>query len=88
MTDGDLTNYRRALVKNRHLATVARSLYLHHFLLLGHPWIQEGLVGEEVASHHGACCVEAIVAAVFLDGGLESAQKVLGRLLFPEEVSW
>lgn len=83
LSDGELTNYRRALVKNHHLMAVARSLNLCQRMLLG--GVQEW--STDVSSRSSADCVEAILAAVFLDGGLEEAQKLLARIFFPEEVS-
>ena len=84
--DGDLNDYRRALVKNCHLSSLANSLQLRERILLGD--IEVGTTGGAVISHVSADCLEAILGAVFLDGGLEAAQRVLGRLFFPEEVSW
>ena len=82
LTDGDLHAYRRALIKNKHLASLAHTLHLEDYILLG------GLqVDESLRSHITANCLEAILGAVFLDSGLEAAQRVFARCIFPEEVS-
>ena len=78
-TAGELTVYRRALVKNKHLATLAAKLKLGEHMLVG----EEG----KDAHHHAATdCFEALLAAMCLDGGLPEAQKMLAQLVFPEKV--
>lgn len=37
-------------------------------------------------SHVLANALEAIIGAIYLDGGLEESKKVVAKLLFPEEV--
>ena len=41
---------------------------------------------EEGSLHILGNCVEALLGAVFLDGGLDEADKLFARLVFPEEV--
>ena len=38
-------------------------------------------------AHFAANALEAVVGAVYIDGGLESSDKVTAALLFPEHVS-
>ena len=84
LTDGELTAYRRPLVKNKHLAIVAHGLDLRRYMLVAS---NVGLSSESVYNHTIANCLEALLGAVFLDGGLPAAQRLLTQVLFPEEVS-
>lgn len=77
-SDGELTCYRRALVRNTHLATVAGRVALARYVRVG--GMAAGL------DHALANTVEALLAAVFLDGGLHAAQTTLAKLFFPEKV--
>jgi ribonuclease III len=76
--EGMLSRRRASLVNARHLAGIARRLELGSYLLLGR--------GEEQQSGRNkpsvlADALEAVVAAVYLDGGYESAREVV-RALF------
>ncbi len=76
--EGTLSRRRASLVNARHLAGIARRLELGTCLLLGR--------GEEQQSGRNkpsmlADALEAVVAAVYLDGGYGSAREVV-RALF------
>ena len=75
--EGDLTRARAALVNQRALAEVARSLGLGRFVKLGRT---EQRSGGEDKDRVLANCLEALIGAVFLDGGLEPATALLRRL--------
>jgi len=76
--EGDLTRLRASLVSSRHLAQVAQHIHLGPMLLLGR--------GEE---HSGgqrkpallANALEAVIAALYLDGGLTSARNFIQRYI-------
>ena len=75
--EGDLTARRAALVCEKALSLLARELNLGCFLRLG--------LGEEQQSGREkpsilADAMEAVFAAVFLDGGMDAAQSVIQRL--------
>lgn len=82
LPEGRMTRLRSELVCENSLWEVSRELGLGEFLLLGK--------GEEQTGGRGrhsilADCVEAIIAAIYLDGGLEPARefvthRVLSRL--------
>jgi ribonuclease-3 len=80
--EGELSKLRAHLVSEKHLIQVARELSLGEYLNLGR--------GEEKSGgrHKTALLVdalEAVLAALFLDGGLETArQVVLEHILKPE----
>jgi ribonuclease-3 len=79
--EGKLTELRTHLVRRDTLAEVARRLELGDALLLGK--------GEEAGGGRDrptnlACAYEAVVGAVFLDRGLDSARQFIQRSLQPE----
>jgi ribonuclease-3 len=80
--EGDLSKLRAHLVSERHLVKIARQLDLGHYLLLGK--------GEEKSGGRRKTtllvdALEAILAALYLDGGLEPARRlILERIVGPE----
>jgi ribonuclease III len=75
--EGDLTRMRAALVDEPNLALIAERLDLGSFLLLGKGEEKSG--GREKRSILADAC-EALIAAVFLDGGIVAARKVVKQL--------
>jgi len=80
MREGELTKIRAALVNESHLASMARSIDLGRFLYLGK--------GEEAS--HGrnkssilSCAYEAVVGAIFEDGGYRIATEFVERFFAP-----
>jgi len=78
--EGALTRRRAALVNARTLAAVARDLGLGRHLLVGRGEERQG--GRRKPSLL-ADSLEAVLAAVFLDGGLRAAQACLRRWFAP-----
>jgi ribonuclease-3 len=84
--EGQLTRLRARLVKERTLADVARSVDLCQGLRLGK--------GEEAQGGRDrnallADATEAVIGAVYLDGGLDAARQTVGKLFesrWPETV--
>src|SRR5579862_1495899 len=80
--EGELSKLRAHLVSERHLIRVAQRLELGHYLRLGR--------GEEKSGGRGKTALlvdalEAIIAAVYLDGGMEPAREIILReILTPE----
>ena len=79
--EGAMSKARSSLVNESRLASVARGLSLGKFLLLGR--------GEEIQNGRDkpsilADAVEAIFAAIYLDGGLEAARTVVLSMLEPK----
>ena len=81
---GKLTHERQLIVKNKNLSQLAGRLQLTNFLLKNN----KADFAESSSSHISGNCVEAILGAVFLDGGLEETDKMFADLAFPEEVCW
>ncbi len=85
--EGTLTSRRAALVCERTLALLARALDLGGYLILNPG--EERTGGREKPSVL-ADAVEALLAAVYLDGGQEAARAVVARLFQNENelLSW
>ena len=82
LPEGDLTRTRAALVCEESLVEVADRLDLGSYLRLGKGEDQGG--GRERPSIR-ADAVEAVLAAVFLDGGLVEAKKIIRRFILDRE---
>jgi ribonuclease-3 len=81
MAEGAMTKRRATLVRRETLARVARTINLGDFLLLGKG--EEGTGGrDKVPNLAGA--LEAVIAAVYLDRGMERTREVVLRLLADE----
>lgn len=85
MPEGELTRLRSSLVCEKTLCKFSRELSVGEFLLLGKGERKTG--GGERASIL-ADAFEAILAAVFLDGGIENARKLVMRFVLPELQSY
>jgi ribonuclease III len=78
--EGQLTQLRVALVRTTTLADFARDLRLGNYLRLGRS--EAGLGGRDRESVIAAA-FEAVLGAIYLDGGLAAAQRFLDPLLRP-----
>ena len=76
--EGDLSKMRASLVNTEDLAQVARSIKLDQHLKLG---VKEE--GEPLPPRLLACVLEALLGAVYKDGGFKKAQQVITRLVNP-----
>jgi ribonuclease-3 len=76
--EGQLSRMRAHLVKRETLAEIARDLELGDILLLGQGELRSGGQNRDSIL---ADAVEAIIAAVYLDGGIEAARSLVQRLL-------
>lgn len=81
MSEGNLSKQRASLVCEKALAPCARRIQLGDYILLGH--------GEE--KNHGnerdsILCdvIEAIIGAIYLDGGFEKAEAFIKRFVLDE----
>jgi ribonuclease-3 len=74
--EGELSRLRSTLVDEENLARLARNLGLGSFLILGRGEERSG--GREKKSVL-ADAYEALVAAVYLDGGMEPVQQLVSR---------
>ena len=76
--EGELTRMRADMVCEASLAGIADKLCLGQHLLLGHGEVQSG--GRSRASIL-ADAVESVIAASFLDGGMEAARGIIERFV-------
>ncbi len=79
--EGELTRMRADMVCETSLAAVADKVNLGQHLLLGHG--EERFGGRERASIL-ADAVESVIAASFLDGGMEAARGIITRFVLSD----
>ncbi|MFH2062849.1 MAG: ribonuclease III [bacterium] len=83
--EGELTNWRAALVNAKTLAGVAQDLGLEDYLYLSHGESKDG--GSKARQYILANAMEAFIGAIFIDQGLEVAKKFISEYvltLLPE----
>ena len=78
LREGELSRLRAALVRQESLARVAQDIGLGEWLLLGEGELKSGGFARPSIL---ADALEAIVGAVFVDGGFELAREMVVRLL-------
>lgn len=80
-SEGEMTRWRTEIVREETLVRVAKSLDLGSFLLLGRG---ETLSGGADNPSNLADAVEALLGAIYLDGGFQAASDVVQRLFKPD----
>ncbi|PID76352.1 MAG: ribonuclease III [Deltaproteobacteria bacterium] len=80
MREGELTRLRAALVNETHLARMARKIKLGDYLFLGKG--EEASSGREKSSIL-SCAYEAVIGAVFEDGGYDSVCRLVETFFIP-----
>ncbi len=80
-TEGTLARRLNALVRKEMCATVARKIDLGHYVLISPSEEKQG--GREKTSILGDTC-EALIAALYLDGGMDAVQAFYDRFWMPE----
>lgn len=75
--EGDLSRLRSSVVNERELAALAHNLNLGNYLMLGKG---EELTGGRFKPSLLADTLEALLAAIYLDGGLDATTGVVKRL--------
>jgi len=80
LTEGELSRVRAHLVKEPTLAEIAQSLALGDYLFLGEGELKSGGFRRPSIL---ADALEAIFGAIYLDGGFEEAQRIVGSLYAP-----
>lgn len=79
LLEGEMTKIKSTVVSRQTCAAIARDLGLHKFLLLGKGMQSQRDLPQSLA----AATVESVVAAIYLDGGLEPVRAFLRPLLEP-----
>ncbi|XP_065156894.1 ribonuclease 3 [Atheta coriaria] len=82
LEEGGLATYRAAIVQNQHLAVLARTLNLDQYMLYAHG---SDLCHDLELRHAMANCFEALMGALFLDGGIQIVDKVFSETLFKSD---
>ena len=83
LPEGELTRTRAALVCEESLVEVAQDLGLGEYLKLGKG---EEAGGGRTRPSIRADAVEAVLAAVYLDGGIGSARKIIQKYILSREI--
>ena len=73
--EGDLTKMKSMLVSRRSCARVARQLGIHEYLLVGKGMVSNRALAGSIA----AGLLEAVIAAIYLDGGYQAARDFIQR---------
>lgn len=76
--EGQLSRARSQLVKRETLASIARKLELSEYLILGSGELASGGQNRDSILSDA---VEAIIAAVYMDGGMEQSRALVRRIL-------
>jgi len=78
--EGDLTTIKSAVVSRQTCAKVSQDLGLEQFLVIGKGMTNSGFVPSSLL----AGLFESLVAAIYLDGGEDSARSFIERYMDPE----
>jgi ribonuclease-3 len=78
MLEGEMTKIKSMVVSRQSCAAIAVELGLPGFLRLG-----KGMKGSDQPASLAAAAFEAVIAAIYLDAGLDSTRKFLGPLVDP-----
>lgn len=79
--EGDLTSFRAAVVRTESLAETANSLGLGEYVFMSRG---EEATGGRTRPYILANTVEALIGAIYLDGGYTAAQKFIADKLIPK----
>lgn len=82
LPEGDLTRLRASMVCEEALAEVARGWDLGEYIRLGHG---EALTGGQERTSILADAVEAVLAALYLDGGIAQARRTIRGAVLSHE---
>lgn len=86
-SEGELTQMKSRLVSRQTLAHIAAKIGLSEYLIMGKGVLRQwaGAAGEKrIPSSILSGALEAVIAAIYLDGGIEAARKFVLRTLSAE----
>jgi ribonuclease III len=79
LLEGELTKIKSAAVSRQTCAAIAQQLGLDEYLVLG-----KGMQGQhDLPQSLGSAALEAVIAAIYLDGGFEAARAFIEPLIDP-----
>ena len=79
--EGELTNWRAALVNSKNLAKIAKEIGLDDYLLLSKGEKRDTNKARQIIL---ANTLEALLGAIYLDQGLEKAKKIIDSYLIKD----
>ena len=79
--EGELTNFRSALVNYKMLSDISKRLGLERFLLMSRGEAKDTGRARQVIL---ANCIEAVIGAIYLDSGFEAAENFIIREVLVE----
>ncbi len=79
--EGTLTDLRSSVTSGKALGAIGKEIGLGEFVRLGK--------GEEQAGGRGRAsllsdCLEAVIGAAYLDGGVKAAERIVARIVIPQ----
>lgn len=80
--EGELTNWRAALVNAKILASIAYEIGMEEYLFLSHGESKDA--GTKARDYIMANAIEALIGAIYLDRGYEIAQQFIARWILPK----
>ena len=80
--EGELTNWRAALVNARTLASIAYEAGLEPYLFLSHGEARDA--GTKARDYIMSNVMEALIGAIYIDRGYDSAQGFIARWILPQ----
>ena len=84
-TEGDLSKIRASIVNTEDLADIALDYKLDKEIKLSH---NEDKGGGRYKPRLLACTMEAVVGAIYIDGGFKAAQKVVRACVAEKTKGW
>ncbi|VDK69958.1 unnamed protein product [Litomosoides sigmodontis] len=79
LDEGGLATYRSTMVQNKNLAVLAKKIGLDEFMLYAHG---PDLCHESDLRHAMANAFEAMMAAIYLDAGIDECDRIFGCAMF------
>ncbi|VDM36853.1 unnamed protein product [Toxocara canis] len=79
LDEGGLATYRSTMVQNKNLAILAKKIGLDEFMLYAHG---PDLCHESDLRHAMANAFEAMMAAIYLDAGIDECDRIFGNAMF------
>lgn len=80
--EGDLTNWRAALVNAKILANIAYEIGMEEYLFLSHGEAKDA--GTKARDYIMANAIEALIGAIYIDQGYEMTQQFIARWVLPK----
>uniref|UniRef100_A0AAF5PTB3 Ribonuclease 3 n=1 Tax=Wuchereria bancrofti TaxID=6293 RepID=A0AAF5PTB3_WUCBA len=81
LDEGGLATYRSTMVQNKNLALLAKKIGLDEFMLYAHG---PDLCHESDLRHAMANAFEAMMAAIYLDAGIDECDRIFGHAMFAD----